>query len=141
MEAWKIDRVELEPTANDAVVVFEDGETVPFTRWGVIRGAYRDKESYYGYLITTLRDLTSLPKTYCHPFVEQIIHLLGLDKVYYFQYNVGKSKYVVNYHDGEKKHPDGSDFYDIFLTNNKRTLAKFVNGLKKQGYTERMFTL
>lgn len=141
MEAWKINRVESEPTANDVVVVFEDGETVPFTRWGVIRGAYRDKESYYGYLITTLRDLTSLPKTYCHPFVEQIIHLLGLDKVYYFQYNVGSSKYVVNYHDGEKKHPDGSDFYDIFLTNNKRTLAKFVNGLKKQGYTERMFTL
>lgn len=141
MEAWKINRVELEPTANDAVAVFEDGTTVPFTRLGVIRGAYRDKESYYGYLITTLRDLTNLPKTYCHPFVEQIIHLLGLDKVYYFQYNVGSSKYVVNYHDGEKKHPDGSDFYDIFLTNNKQALAKFVRDLKKQGYTERMFSL
>ena len=141
MKAWKISRVELEPTVNHAVVVFEDGETVPFTRWGVIRRAYRDKESYYGYLITTLRDLTNLPKTYCHPFVKQIIHLLGLDKVYYFQYNVGSSKYVVNYHDGEKKHPDGSDFYDIFLTNNKRTLAKFVNDLKKQGYTERMFSI
>lgn len=141
MEAWKISKVEYDSMANDAVVVFEDGTTVPFSRLGVIRGAYRDKESYYGYLITTLRDLTNLPKTYCHPFVKQIIHFLGLDKVYYFQYNVGNSKYVVNYHDGEKKHPDGSDFYDIFLTNNKRTLAKFVNGLKKQGYMERMFSL
>lgn len=63
------------------------------------------------------------------------------NKDYYIQYNIGNSKYVVNYHNGEKKHKDGSRFYDIFLTNNKRTLAKFVNGLKKQGYTERVFTL
>ena len=137
---YKIKSVDTAKNGN-VVVYFDDDYNTVFSRNNVISGAYRDRESYYGYLITTLRDLTSLPKTYCHPFVEQIIHLLGLDKVYYFQYNVGCSKYVVNYHDGEKKHPDGSDFYDIFLTNNKQTLAKFVSGLKKQGYTERMFSL
>lgn len=141
MEANKIVKVEEADTFNDVNAVFEDGTLIPFNRRMVIQGAYRDRETYYGFLITTLRDLTNLPKTYCHPFVKQIIHFLGLDKVYYFQYNVGKSKYVVNYHDGEKKHNDGSDFYDIFLTNNKRTLAKFVSGLKKQGYTERMFSI
>lgn len=140
MESNKIKKIELSPE-NAVWTYFEDGWVSIFGRRRVIEEAYRDKESYYGYLITTLRDLTNLPKTYCHPFAKQIIHLLGLDKVYYFQYNVGCSKYVVNYHDGEKKHPDGSDFYDIFLTNNKRTLAKFVSGLKKQGYTERMFSI
>lgn len=35
-------------------------------------------------------------------------------------YNVGSSKYVVNYHDGLKTHKDGSEFYDIALFDNKR---------------------
>lgn len=32
--------------------------------------------------------------------------------------NVGMAKYVVNYHDGEKKHKDGSPFYDIKILEN-----------------------
>lgn len=133
---------DIEKLRNGSVVVsFDDEWMSVFTRRRVIEGAFRDEETYYGYLITMLRNLTNLPKTYCHPYVNEIIHLLGLDKVYYFQYNVGKSKYVLNYHDGEKKHPDGSNFYDIFLTNNKKKLVAKVKELQAQGYTERMFSL
>lgn len=136
----KIKKIELQPT--NGVVVFLEGDWVSvFDRHRVIQGAYRDKESYYGYLITTLRDLTNLPKTYCHPYVNEIIHLLGLDKDYYIQHNVGKAKYVLNYHDGEKRHEDGSRFYDVFLTNNKKELSKKIVELRKQGYTERMFSI
>ena len=47
---------------------------------------------------------------------------------------VGKSKYVISYHDGKKKHKDGSDFFDIQTFRNKKDLAKFVNTLHKGGY-------
>ena len=47
---------------------------------------------------------------------------------------VGKSKYVISYHDGKKKHKDGSDFFDIQIFRNKKDLAKFVNTLHKGGY-------
>ena len=47
---------------------------------------------------------------------------------------VGKSKYVISYHDGKKKHKDGSDFFDIQIFRNKKDLAKFVNTLHKSGY-------
>ena len=47
---------------------------------------------------------------------------------------VGKSKYVISYHDGKKKHKDGSDFFDIQIFKNKKDLAKFVNALHKGGY-------
>lgn len=60
---------------------------------------------------------------------------------YKIMHNVGKSKYVVSYHDGIKKHKDGSNFYDIFLTNNKKVLNKFVNDLIKQGYKEKSLQL
>ena len=48
--------------------------------------------------------------------------------------NVGKAKYVISYHDGKKKHKDGSDFFDIQIFRNKKDLAKFVNTLHKAGY-------
>jgi len=51
--------------------------------------------------------------------------------------NVGKSKYVVNFHDGEKTHPDGSKFYDIKILRNKKALASFIRQLKRDGYTLR----
>ena len=49
-------------------------------------------------------------------------------------YGVGRSKYVVNFHDGKKKHDDGSDFYDIKIFKNKKKLADFENDLKALGY-------
>ncbi len=59
---------------------------------------------------------------------------------YRITYNVGKVKYLVSYHDGVKKHNDGSNFYDIHLTNNKKVHNKFVSDLLKKGYTEKGIT-
>jgi len=51
--------------------------------------------------------------------------------------NVGKCKYVVNFHDGEKKHKDGSPFFDISIFSNKRKKKAFIKELCKQGYSQR----
>ena len=61
----------------------------------------------------------------------------GIDegqKRYNQKNNVCKSKYVISYHDGKKKHKDGSDFFDIQTFRNKKDLAKFVNALHRGGY-------
>jgi len=55
-------------------------------------------------------------------------------KRYYQKEGIGKSKYTISYHDGKKKHKDGSDFFDIQIFRNKKDLAKFVNSLHKGGY-------
>lgn len=57
-------------------------------------------------------------------------------KRFYTQNNVGTIKYLVNYHDGNKKHRDGSDFYDIATFKNKKKCAKFVSVLVNKGYRE-----
>jgi len=51
--------------------------------------------------------------------------------------NVGKAKYIVNYHDGSKRHKDGSNFFDIRIFHNKKLLNTFIRKLKSDGYTER----
>lgn len=56
---------------------------------------------------------------------------------YYIQYNVGTCKYVLNYHDGEKTHADGSAFYDCAIFSNKRKLTARVRLLKRAGHQER----
>lgn len=58
------------------------------------------------------------------------------NKVFNIKYNVGKSKYVINYHDGVKKHKDGSPFFDIQIYSNKRDFDNAVKLLKKAGYNE-----
>jgi len=58
-------------------------------------------------------------------------------KVFYEQHNIGKVKYVVNYHDGIKKHKDGSRFFDIRTFKNKKDMEKFINFLRIEGYKER----
>lgn len=55
-------------------------------------------------------------------------------KQYNITYNVGKVKYLVSFHDGEKNHKDGSNFYDIACFSNKNKLNKFVEGLLNEGY-------
>lgn len=52
------------------------------------------------------------------------------------QMGVGKAKYVVNFHDGEKTHKDGSPFYDIALFSNKKAFEGFIKDLTRQGYRE-----
>ena len=55
-------------------------------------------------------------------------------KRYNVKQNVGKSKFVVNFHDGKKKHRDGSDFFDIEIFKNKKDLEKFEKELKTKGF-------
>lgn len=57
-------------------------------------------------------------------------------KKYNTQRNVGKARYVINYHDGVKKHADGSDFFDIHICSNKVCFNAFVQSLKNTGYSE-----
>ena len=47
---------------------------------------------------------------------------------------IGKAKYTVSYHDGKKKHKDGSDFFDMEIFKNKPSLEKFKKDLLKKGY-------
>lgn len=51
-------------------------------------------------------------------------------------YNVGASKYVVNYHDGEKTHKDGSKFFDLATFKNKKDFQRFQNELKTKNFTQ-----
>ena len=50
------------------------------------------------------------------------------------KYGVGKSKYVVNYHDGVKKHKDGSDFFDVQIFKNQKDLEAFKKALLQKGF-------
>ncbi len=56
---------------------------------------------------------------------------------YYIMYNIGKAKYVVNFHDGIKKHNDGSNFYDIAMFKSKKAMNTFIAGLMQKAYTYR----
>lgn len=49
--------------------------------------------------------------------------------------NVGTARYVVNFHDGEKTHPDGSAFFDLRVFQNKRAKDAFIASLIARGYT------
>ena len=58
-------------------------------------------------------------------------------KNFYIEYNIGKSKYVVNFHNGKHLHLDGSPFYDIKIFKNKVLLGSFIKELLNSGYVER----
>ena len=64
-------------------------------------------------------------------------HVDHLSKEYDLQMNIGKAKYVVNYHDGLKTHKDGSKFFDIAIFKNKVETAAFITELCNNGYRER----
>jgi hypothetical protein len=57
-------------------------------------------------------------------------------KRFNIMYNVGKCKYLVNYHNGVSKYDDGSDFFDIATFKNKTKLKIFIDSLKCKGYVE-----
>ena len=58
------------------------------------------------------------------------------DKSFNIRENIGKCRYVVNFHDGVKTHRDGSLFFDVQIASNKRTLKQVVKALKADGYAE-----
>jgi hypothetical protein len=55
-------------------------------------------------------------------------------KTFNLMYNVGKAKYVINYHNGIKKHKDDSPFYDIDIFKNKKYFNSFIKKLLLKGY-------
>lgn len=57
-----------------------------------------------------------------------------MSKYYKVNYNIGKVKYVVSFHDGIKTHKDGSRFFDIRTFKNKKVMNKFITDLVKDGY-------
>ncbi len=67
----------------------------------------------------------------------QIVELSESIKSFHTQTNVGKAKYVVNYHDGVKTNKDGSPFFDVAIFCNKKELINFQNGLLQDGHVEK----
>lgn len=57
-------------------------------------------------------------------------------KMFYVLNNVGRAKYVLNYHDGVRSHTDGSAFFDIRIFKNKKALGAAITGLKANGYAQ-----
>jgi hypothetical protein len=57
-------------------------------------------------------------------------------KKYYVNFNVGKVKYMVSFHDGVQKHKDGSNFYDMRTFKNKKDFDAFIQKLEGEGYKE-----
>jgi hypothetical protein len=55
-------------------------------------------------------------------------------RTFYVMNNVGRSRYVVNFHDGMKSHDDGSPFFDIKICKSRKALTEFVNHLLYCGY-------
>ena len=55
-------------------------------------------------------------------------------KDYHENQNVGRARYLVNYHDGVKTHADGSRFYDLKIFSNRREKDAFVRELRLDGY-------
>lgn len=55
-------------------------------------------------------------------------------KQFNIKYNVGKLKYIINYHDGVKKHEDGSPFFDIGIFKSKKMMDNFAKQLTNEGY-------
>lgn len=67
---------------------------------------------------------------------EKLKEALKENKKYKVQNNIGASKYVVSYYNGQKKHNDGSEFYDIKIFKNQKDLIDFEKELKYQGYNK-----
>lgn len=57
-------------------------------------------------------------------------------KVFKVNPQIGKAKYSISYHDGVKKHKDGSDFFDIEIFKNKVDLEKAIKNYKSKGFIE-----
>jgi hypothetical protein len=62
------------------------------------------------------------------------------EKTYNVMHNVGKSKYVVNFHNGVKTYSDGSAFFDIEIFKNLKGLKAFIKKLESEGYKKQMAT-
>ena len=68
-----------------------------------------------------------------HKDIDSLIQSVNegvIKKRYNQKDGVGKSKYVISYHDGKKKHKDGSDFFDIQIFKRKqKKIKKKIKGI------------
>ena len=55
-------------------------------------------------------------------------------KTYNIRHNVGRAEFLVSFHDGEKKHEDGSKFDDVRLFKSIKALNDFIKTLQEQDY-------
>lgn len=55
-------------------------------------------------------------------------------KQYRIAHNIGKARYVVSFHDGEKTHSDNSPFFDIQIFKRKSEMTAFIRTLIAKGY-------
>lgn len=55
----------------------------------------------------------------------------------YIQFNIGKAKYAISFHNGISKHNDGSPFYDIRTFSNKKEAYQFLSKLQSDWYSIR----
>ena len=58
------------------------------------------------------------------------------EKVFNTMQNIGKAKYVVNYHNGIRTNIDGSPFFDIATFKSKWKYNAFIASLRTSGYKE-----
>lgn len=57
-------------------------------------------------------------------------------KKYKLNFNIGKAKYVISYHDGVKTHNDGSPFFDMAIFGNIKKFTMFERQLLADGYKQ-----
>lgn len=92
-------------------------------------------------IITPIDLSTAISGTKGNAYEVNILNWLknkpATEKLYYTQNNIGKAKYVVNYHDGVKTHKDGGAFYDIKIFKNKKDFENFIKKLESEGYKEK----
>lgn len=60
-----------------------------------------------------------------------------MTKTFYTQQNIGRIKYLVNYHDGVETHDDGSPFFKVGIFKNKKIMADFIKKLEAEGYNDK----
>lgn len=59
-----------------------------------------------------------------------------VNKVFNTRFNIGKAKYVINFHDGIKTHADGSPFFEIECFSNKKKFLDAKKEMVKNGFLE-----
>lgn len=55
-------------------------------------------------------------------------------KTYQDNYQIGKTRYSVSFHNGAKTHKDGSPFFDLQIFSNKKNKEEFIRNLENVGY-------
>jgi len=57
-------------------------------------------------------------------------------KRFYTMLNIGRVKYVINFHNGIDKHKDSSPFFGIYTFHNKKKFEAKIKELKNEGYIQ-----